>query len=93
MIVTYVYNKIDEPKVLRATIIGALALSNVLRLPILAYGEILTVEILKRTLVIFPAFLFSLYLGHKLYGKISDKVFRKLCLVLLLLAGILLVLR
>jgi len=47
-----------------------------------------TPETLKLYALGFPFMLAGLWSGFKLYGKIDDEIFRKVVLVLLLLAGL-----
>jgi uncharacterized protein len=50
-----------------------------------------TVETMKLYLLGLPAMMGGLWLGFKLYGKLDDKAFRKVILVLLLAAGLALI--
>ncbi|MBU1130980.1 sulfite exporter TauE/SafE family protein [Patescibacteria group bacterium] len=91
--VAYLYNKLSDAKAIRATIIGILGLVNLLRVPLMAYSDILKYDIIIKSLYILPFFLLSLYLGHVFYRKISPKAFKKILMILLLLSGISLIFR
>jgi uncharacterized membrane protein YfcA len=48
----------------------------------------ITAEILRLYLIGLPAMVAGLWVGFKLYGKLDDASFRKVILVLLLIAGL-----
>ncbi len=57
----------------------------------LAAARAITAEILRLYLIGLPAMVAGLWVGFKLYGKLDDAAFRKLILVLLLVAGLALI--
>jgi len=91
--VIYVYNKIDGAAVFRATLIGILSITNILRLPMLVVSDILTAEILLQSLYILPFFILALFLGNKLYKKIQPHTFKNVLMVLLVVSAASLLLR
>ena len=54
----------------------------------LAAARAITADILRLYLIGLPAMLAGLWVGFRLYGKLNDAVFRKIILVLLLIAGL-----
>jgi uncharacterized membrane protein YfcA len=54
----------------------------------LAVARAITADILRLYLIGLPAMLAGLWVGFKLYGRLDDAAFRKLILVLLLVAGL-----
>jgi uncharacterized membrane protein YfcA len=54
----------------------------------LAVARAITADILRLYLIGLPAMIAGLWVGFKLYGKLNDAVFRKIILVLLLIAGL-----
>lgn len=90
--VAFLHNKIERAKVLRATIIGTLGITNFLRLPILMYNGMVTTELLIYSLYVLPFFLLAIYLGQKTFHKINEKTFKNILLVVLVLVGISLIL-
>jgi uncharacterized protein len=54
----------------------------------LGFAGAITAHVLRLYLIGFPAMIGGLWLGFKLYGKLDDATFRKLILVLLLMAGV-----
>ena len=90
---TYLNNKLKKSINIRATLIGILAVTNFLRIPLLTYNEILTLDILIKSLYLLPFFLVALFLGHIAFAKMNDKIFRNIVLVLLLLSGLSLILK
>jgi uncharacterized membrane protein YfcA len=91
--VMYVYNRIDGAAVFRATLIGILSITNILRLPMLVVSDILTTDILMTSLYIVPAFLLALFLGNKLYKRINEHAFKNILMILLVVSGISLLIR
>jgi len=91
--VMYVYNKISSASVFRATIIGILSITNILRVPMLIASDILTADILLHSVYILPFFIVALFFGNRIYGKINEKVFRNILFILLAASGISLIVR
>ena len=91
--VMYVYNKISSASVFRATLIGILSITNILRVPMLIASDILTADILMHSLYIMPFFLLALFFGNRLHGKINEKIFRNILFFLLAASGISLIVR
>lgn len=91
--VMYVYNRIDGAAVFRATLIGILSITNILRLPMLVVSDILTTDILLTSLYIAPAFALALFLGNRLYKKINEHAFKNILMILLVVSGISLLIR
>ena len=89
----YINNKLKKADNIRATLIGILAINNFLRAPLLAYNNILTWSLLLKSLYLLPFFLLALYLGHKAYDRMNDKLFRNAVLILLLFSGLSLIFR
>jgi uncharacterized protein len=77
-----VQRAVFQPVMLAASIATGVALS---------FTSVITVEIAKLYLLGLPAMLAGLWIGFKLYGKLDDVAFRKVILVLLLVAGVALV--
>jgi uncharacterized protein len=54
----------------------------------LAVAGVITADVLRLYALGLPAMVAGLWVGFKLYGKLDDAAFRKVILVLLLLAGL-----
>ncbi len=91
--VMYVYNRIDSASIFRATIIGILAVTNTLRVPMLVVSEILTPDTLLIALYMLPVFIIALLLGNKTYHKINEGKFKTILMILLGISGISLLIR
>lgn len=91
--VAYIFNEVKKKEVLRATIIGALTVTNLYRLPALIYGDILTNEIWVKAAYALPAFGLAIWLGHKAHRKIDEEQFKKLILILLVVSAIVLLIK
>jgi len=92
-IVFYIYNKLDKSTVVRATIIGAIGITDFLRFPILIVTNILTIDIVVLSLYVLPIFLLALYLGHLTYHRINENIFKTLLMIFLIFSGISLLVR
>lgn len=86
--VVYTYSKLDKPDIVRATIIGTIGITNFLRVPLLIFSDILTIDIFLISLYVLPFFLLALFLGHKTYHKINEKTLINVLMILLTLSGI-----
>lgn len=93
LFVTYITNRIEKAHVLRATIIGSLAIMNFTKIPLFVGAGLFTRDLFIIALYILPFFLGALYLGNRLYGKIDEKQFKHLVLSFLALAGVWLIVR
>ncbi len=87
-VVAYIYNKIDENSVMRASIIGALGVINMIKAPMLIYSGIINLPLLLLALCLMPFFILAIILGHRTYNKINEEVFRNILLLLLMASGI-----
>lgn len=68
-----------QPVLLAAIVVNVMSL---------AAARAITADILRLYLVGMPAMLAGLWVGFRFYGKLNDVVFRKIILVLLLIAGL-----
>jgi len=91
--VMYIYNRIDSASIFRATIIGILAVTNTLRVPMLVVSDILTTDILLIALYMLPVFIIALLLGNKTYHKVNEGKFKLILMILLGISGISLLIR
>jgi hypothetical protein len=91
--VVYVYNRIDGASVFRATLIGILSITNIMRLPMLVVSDILTTDILLTSLYVMPFFILALILGNRLYNHINEDTFKNVLMILLVVSGISLLIR
>ena len=91
--VVYVYNKMFNADVFRATVIVVLGLTDFIKLPLLIFSGILTPSVLLTALYVLPFFLLAIFLGQKTYKRINEDVFRKILMVLLVLSGVFLIIR
>jgi uncharacterized membrane protein YfcA len=77
--------KKDVQRAVFQPVILAAMVANVISLGI---AGVITADILRLYLVGLPAMVAGLYVGFKLYGKLDEAVFRKVILVMLLIAGL-----
>lgn len=85
---TYIYNKLSNQNAIRATLIGALLVINIFRIPLLVANELISYNIIFLSFFILPSFLISIYLGEKLHKQIKETTFKSVFLSLLLISGI-----
>ncbi|MBU1017507.1 sulfite exporter TauE/SafE family protein [Patescibacteria group bacterium] len=90
---TYIHNKLTKPSTIRATLIGTLAVVNVLRMPLLIGNDLISYNIFLQSIVILPFFLLSIYLGEKLYKKVNEVTFKRIFIILLFMSGIALIIK
>ena len=85
---TYTSNAIKQKEIIRATIIGALSVSHIFRIPFLFYANILTLDILIKSLYVLPFFIISVLLGQKLFNRLKGETYINLVMVFLFLSGL-----
>ncbi|MDI6046807.1 sulfite exporter TauE/SafE family protein [Flavobacterium yafengii] len=88
-----VKNETSDVKILRATMFGVLGLITLMRIPILAFEGILTVNQLYNSLYVLPFFILALVLGKKVYLKLNELFLKRIMLGLLFLSGIMLLVK
>ncbi|MCJ7507228.1 MAG: sulfite exporter TauE/SafE family protein [candidate division Zixibacteria bacterium] len=91
--VTYITNKLSKASNLRATIIGVMGVSNLARLPILFANNLVPFHCIKIAIFVSPLFILSLYLGHIVYPKINECLFKRIVLAVLLISGLILIVK
>lgn len=89
----YVQSKLKTSDAIRATMIGVIAFTNLVRVPTLTVNGLLGVAHLKLALYIIPFYFLAQFLGNVTYDKLNEKTFHKLLLILLFLSGISLIVR
>lgn len=88
-----VKNETSDVKTLRATMFGVLGLITLMRIPVLAFEGILTVNQLYNSLYVLPFFVLALVLGKKVYLKLNEIFLKRIMLGLLFLSGIMLLIK
>ncbi len=91
--VIVVRNSVVDMKVFRATMFGVLGLITITRIPILYIQGILKFNHLYYSLILSPLFLLAIYLGKKMYLKLSEAILKKTVLMVLFLSGLMLILK
>ncbi|PIF63004.1 hypothetical protein CLV00_2680 [Flavobacterium sp. 11] len=86
-------NETSDVKTLRATMFGVLGLITFMRIPVLAFEGILTVNQLYNSLYVLPFFILALILGKKVYLKLNELFLKRIMLGLLFLSGIMLLIK
>lgn len=91
--VVLVNNETSDVKTLRATMFGILGLVTIMRIPVLAFEGILTLNQLYNAFYVLPFFILALVLGKKVYLKLNDVLLKKIMLGMLFISGITLLLK
>lgn len=86
--VTYINNKLEKAKNIRATIIIVFGVINIFRFLLLVNTQIINKEVLWESFLVLPFFVLSIFLGHKMLHKINEELFKKLVLTFLILSGL-----
>ena len=81
--VSYIYNKINKPAIVRATVIGVLGINNILRFFLLYASGLIQTKLLLLALYVSPFFILSLFVGQMAYGKLNNYIFEILLFVFL----------
>jgi len=92
-VVTYLVYKLKSKDLLRATIGGVFFINAIWRIILLAYGQIITTEILEFSLYIIPFLIIGMILGRKISIKVDFVLFKKILAIILIVVGILLIIR
>jgi uncharacterized membrane protein YfcA len=88
--VAYLAYRLKEKEVLRASLIGMLAVDYAWRTTVFAISGLLTVKLLTFALYLTPALIFGTILGHRIHLRITGGQFRKIVAGILLISGVLL---
>ena len=90
--VMIVQKETSNIKTFRATMFGALGLVTVMRVPVLIFGGVMTMNVVYNSIYVVPFFLLALFLGKKVYLKLDDVLIKNVILALLFISGIMLLL-
>ncbi len=89
----YLAYRLRTKDVLRATLIGLLALDFAWRVAIYTATGMITIEVLKLGLLFLPAMALGTYMGHRSVKRISELRFRQIVAFILVCSGLLLLLK
>jgi len=78
---------------MRASMVIFLVISTIVSLASLGLNGMINYEIVLRTLWLIPPFMLAIWIGSKLFGVISESLFRKILLVVVVQLAILLVIK
>ncbi|MFC1790438.1 sulfite exporter TauE/SafE family protein [Patescibacteria group bacterium] len=89
-IVMYLNRQLGKKENFRATLIGFFLIEMSIRTSAFALNRIFTLETIKTTLFLIPAFLVGIFLGNRVHTNISQKKFKQIVAGLLLISGVML---
>jgi uncharacterized membrane protein YfcA len=84
----YVRSKISDMASIRATMIAITGITTMIRLPMLAFNNILHVNHLVNALYMLPVFLLAQRLGQNAYGQLNEITYRRVILAFLGVSGL-----
>jgi uncharacterized membrane protein YfcA len=85
-VITYWLGSPASPLIVRANIILYFSISTAIAMVSYFVGGVLTLEVLKLSLVVGPVYGLGLFLGSRLFGVADEALFRRLCYVLIAVA-------
>ena len=86
IVVTYWLGSPGAPPIVRANIILYFAISTAIAMVSYFFGGVLTLEVLKLSLVVGPVYGAGLFLGSRLFGVADETIFRRICYALIVVA-------
>ena len=88
----YIGRTTDDLKSFKANICTVFIIENTFRIILYLFYGIITIESLKRALILSPFMLIGLVAGMFSAGKISEKIVKRIVIILLIVSGIALIL-
>ncbi len=86
--VSYITNRLEDKRVLRATLLGTLGWINLSRLPVMAARDMITFPLLTLALFSLPVLGLAIFLGNRMVNRLDREQFFRLIVLVLLVAGI-----
>ncbi|AOZ95020.1 sulfite exporter TauE/SafE family protein [Butyrivibrio hungatei] len=87
----YISRVSDDTKEFKANICAVFIVENTFRIFLYALTGIMTLEVIKNVILLFPFMILGLFLGIKLSSILDDKVIKKIVIVMLIISGIALI--
>lgn len=87
-VVIYLNSITNDKKIFRSTILFYLLVVNTWQLITYIYSGLITMDVLKLSLYLVPAFVIGSFLGSLIHIKINDNLFNKIIALILLITGI-----
>ncbi len=87
-IILFFTNQGLTKQVFRANIVGYFIVLNLSTYPVFIYNGLLTTETVKYALILMPGMLAGVFTGIKLASKINEQVFRRIALIVVIIAGL-----
>jgi uncharacterized membrane protein YfcA len=86
IVITYWLGSPGTPIVIRANIILYFSISTAIAMVTYFFGGVLTLQVLKLSLLVGPVYGAGLFLGSRLFGVANEGIFRRLCYALIVVA-------
>ncbi len=88
-VILFLTNQGVEKQIFRASLTSYFWVINLFTIPMFMLNGLITKDVVSYTGYLFPALIIGVLVGIKVAGKVDEKFFRKLTLVLMLIMGIL----
>lgn len=86
--VSYITNRLEDKRVLRATLLGTLGWINLSRLPVMVYRDMIIRPLLQLALISLPVLGLAIGLGNRVVDRLDRERFTRIIIFVLLLAGL-----
>lgn len=87
----YISRVSDDTKEFKANICAVFIVENTFRIVLYALTGIITLEVIKKVIILVPFMALGLFSGIKLSSILDDKVIKKIVIVMLIISGIALI--
>lgn len=87
-VILFFTNQGIPKKVFRANIIAYFTVLNFVAVPLFALNGLVTRQVLQYALILLPMMLLGAYVGVKLVKKVDEKLFSRIALALIVVAGV-----
>jgi len=88
-VILFFANQDVEKQVFRANLVAYFMSLSLIAFPSYFLSGLITMEVIKYTILFLPAMILGAIIGIKLVHKIEEKLFRKIALIIVIIAGVL----
>ncbi len=88
-VILFLKNEDVEKQIFRANLAFYFAIIDLLTIPILIYGGLITQEVLRYTLFLLPGLIIGAWLGMYFSNKVNNEIFKRFTLYLIAVMGVL----
>jgi len=88
-VILFFTNQGIKKQAFRANLIVYFMVLNLVAIPSFILGGLITIEVIKYTILFLPATIFGVIIGTKLVNKVEEKLFQNITLIIVIAAGLL----